>query len=263
MSTNSCDCEKEVILIPGVGGVPGPAGPPGPQGPPGAGAAFPIPATNISVTNAGFLNVQAVLDFLLYIPVSISAFSTVVANYEIGSVVSALTFNWTLNKNPITQAITGPNSTPPSLTPSQRSSVVGLSPGIAGSFVGDNFIYTITVNDGVIMPSRNTTVTFLNNIYFGDSVIPGGINSAFVNTLNKVLQSSKARTFVSNATGSQYAWVAVRQALGTVTFTVNGFPGGFNSPTVVSVTNNSGFSENYNVYRSTNPAIGPVTIVTS
>lgn len=260
MACTNCGCEQEVILIPGVGGVPGPQGPPGPTGPPGPGASFPIAASNISVINAGFANLQEVINFLLYVPVTINSFSTPVSIYEIGSSVSSLTFNWNLNKDPLTQGITGPDLTPPVLVPSQRSVVGTISPALAPVSVGVNYNYTLAVSDGTSSPTSVVNVSFLNNIYVGDSVIPGAINSAFVNSLTKNLQADRVKTFVSNSTGSQYAWVAIRQILGSPTFIVNGFSGGFEAPVATSVTNSSGFSETYSVYRSTNPAIGPVTI---
>jgi hypothetical protein len=266
MADNSCDCEKEVILVPGVGGVPGPAGPQGPQGPPGAGAVFPIPAINISVTNAGYLHLQEVIDELLYVALTINSFS--VANFfqntvEVGASVSSLQFNWALSKLPTTQTLSGPNLTTQNPAPGTTTATVNLNSPLSFGAVGVSYGYTLTVDDGTLTPSANVNLTALNNIYWGDSVIPGSINSVFVNTLNKGLQAGKALTYVSNAnTLTLYNWYAVRAALGTPTFTANGFEGGFTLVAPgISVQNVSGFSESYDVYRSVNPAIGPVTIV--
>jgi hypothetical protein len=259
----SCGCEGESILVTTVGGVPGPAGPEGPQGPPGAGIDLPLPASDVSVTNAGFANLQEVIDYLLYVPTVIQAFNIAVSTYEIGSSVSALNFSWTLNQNPLSQALSGPNLTPPALAITARSSAVTLTAALNPATVGTSYSYQLSVTDSLNTVQSTKAVTFLNGIYYGDAAIPGAVNSAFVTSLAKVLQSSRSRSYTTSAGPGVYAWFAHRSALGTATFTVGGFAGGFEAPVVVSVTNASGFTENYNVYRSTNPNIGPVGVVVS
>ena len=111
---------KRYIIVP-IQGVPGPIGPIGPIGPPGESVQLPIAAEDISVTNLGFSNQQDLNDYLLYVPIIISNFSTPVDIYEIGSVVTSLTFNWILNRDPVSQTLTGPLITPPTLIVSQRS----------------------------------------------------------------------------------------------------------------------------------------------
>jgi hypothetical protein len=262
----SCAADgKEIILVPGVGGIPGPQGPAGPPGPPGQGAVFPIPAVNISVTNAGYLHLQDVIDDLLYVALTINSFNLTNPNgiVEIGASISSLQFAWTLSKLPTSQVIAGPNLVSVNPAPGVTAVTVNLTAPLNPVTVGTSYSYSLTAGDGTLTPVANTSLTFLNNLYWGDSVIPGAINSAFVNTLNKGLQATRNKSFVSNATTiTQYAWYAVRTALGTPTFTANGFEGGFLlAAAAVAVTNLSGFTETYNVYRSVNPGIGPVTII--
>jgi hypothetical protein len=257
---NNCETAKRYI-IPQVEGVPGPQGPQGPPGPPGAGASLPIDATDVLVTNPGFVNVQEVLDYLLYVPMAINSFGLPQSSYEIGTVITALNFAWALNKNPITQEITGDNITPESYGPAVRNATIIPAPNVAGVAVGDTFSWTLEVDDGTLQPTLVDTITFLNGVYWGDSAIPGLIDSNWIRTtLTKAIQAGRGRNFTSNAGVGEYAWFAHRTALGTASFVAGGFPGGFESPTVISFTNALGFVENYNVYRSTNPAIGPVDI---
>ena len=54
---------------------------------------------------------------------------------------------------------------------------------------------------------------------------------------------------------------ALPTRLGTVTFTVGGFTGGFEAPETLSITNVNGYAENYYVYRSTNKNLGTVSVV--
>lgn len=259
----ACGCQEcqETILVQGVGGIPGPEGPQGPPGPAGPGATFPIPADQISVEQPGYANLQEVIDYLLYIPTVINSFTVPVTVYEIGSSVAALNFTWVLNQNPISQAITGPQLTPPVLIPAQRNVAVILNAPLNPAVVGSSFTYNLGVTDAFNTVNANLAVQFFNGIYFGDAALPGAVNSAFVTSLTKVLQSTRSRSFTSNAGPGVYTWFAHRSALGTASFTVGGFPGGFEAAVIVSVTNSSGFTENYNVYRSTNPNIGPVGVV--
>ena len=253
----SCNDKREIIVP--LAGVPGPQGPQGPAGVPGASIQLPIAASDVSVTNPGYANLQEVIDFLLYTPIVITSFTTPTDVFEIGVTVTSLTFNWVLNYDPITQTLTGPLITPPTLIPSDRTVVLNVT-NLAGTSPGDSFDYTLNVNDGTSSPSKIEKVYFYNGVYVGDADIPGAVDSAFILTLNKTLQLNKSRTWTSGATGTQYTWAAWRKALGTATFQVGQFVGGFEAPVTVSHTNANGFTEDYYVARSTNPDIGPVTI---
>lgn len=255
--------DDDKILVKTLGGIQGPAGPQGPQGPAGPGVSYPIAATNISVANSGFAHLQAVVDYLLYVPISINSFSVPITIYEIGSSVSALSFSWVLNQNPVSQALSGPNLTPPTLAVTDRSYTATLTAALAPTVVGTTYSYELSETDNFSTIKDIEIISFLNNIYYGDAAIPGTINSAFVTSLTKQLQSTRSKSYTSNAGSGIYNWFAHRSALGTAVFTVGGFVGGFEAPVTVSVTNASGFVEDYKVYRSTNPNIGPVSIIVS
>lgn len=254
------DCDNNVpdyIVKPNEGaGTPGPAGPTGPQGPPGVGV-LPVPAVDVSVTNAGYSNAQEIFDDLLYVLVAITSFIANTTVYEIGMTISSLGFTWTYNKNPIvSQTLDGPHEAI-GLGVGDRSANVTFSPNLA---VTSNF--TLEVDDGVNTVSSIKTVSFLNGVYFGDAA-DGTVDSNFVLSLTKNLQTSRNYTFSSTAGAGVYAWYAHKVSLGVASFTVGGFSGGFEAPVTISFTNASGHTEDYYVYRSTNPQIGPVTIIVS
>jgi hypothetical protein len=208
-----------------------------------------------------------VFDFLLYVDMLINTFT--IPNYpssivEIGSTVTTLQFSWSLNKLPVSPQISGPSIPVTVIAPGVTIASILTVPPLSPVVTGTSYSYQLAVSDGVQNKVANKAITFLNNLYTGDATVPGAINSAFVNTLAKTLQANKNKTYSCNAAGLQYAWYACRVALGTPTFVVNGFPGGFFlAAAAVAVTNSSGFVENYNVYRSVNPGIGPVTITVS
>jgi len=255
-----CDNKPDYIVLPGEGGgVPGPAGPIGPQGPPGVGE-LPIPAEDVSVTNPGFSNAQEIFDSLLYVGTVISSFKATKNTYEIGESISALGFSWGLNKTDIiSQILTGSHvESGTELGISVRSTTVSFSPVLTAAST-----FTLTVDDGNTPVIKNTTVNFYSGIYYGDAIAPAVIDSNFILSLTKKLQSGRGTSFTSNAGANTYAWYANKKSLGVATFNFGGFDGGMEAPSTVSFTNSVGHTEDYYVYRSTNPQIGPVSIVVS
>lgn len=105
------------------------------------------------------------------------------------------------------------------------------------------------------------THTFYNDRYWGVSNVATGYTSGNVTSLGgNDLVNSVGKTFTVTAGSGQYIVYAVPVRLGVVTFYVGGFEGGFNPPETVSVTNGSGFTENYYVYRSANSNLGTTTV---
>jgi len=249
----------EYIVLPdqGGGGVPGPIGPAGPQGPPGE-FDLPLPADDVSVTNPGFSNAQEIFDSLLYVGTVINSLNPTKSTYEIGEVISTLGFNWSLNKTDIiSQILTGIHTeSGTELGISARSTTVNFSPDLAASST-----FTLTVDDGTTPVIKNSTVNFYSGIYYGDALSPTVIDSNFILSLTKKLQSGRGSSFTSNAGDSVYAWYANKVSLGVANFTAGGFSGGFEPPVTVSFTNSVGHTEDYYVYRSTNAKIGPVSII--
>lgn len=241
---------KEIIITEAIG-LQGPQGPPGIQGPPGVPPES-MEASKITVTNAGYSNAQEIFDDLLYVPININSFSGGPTQYELGQLLTAMTFNWTLNKDVVSQTLVGPpEMTPIVLTPTQRSVTVVLAD------LGANAIFTLTVNDGSQPDAQNFNVTFNNRNYFGDAIIPGVIDSTFIKTLQSVLKGNRSYAYTTNAVGAEYNWYCHPDRYGTPTFYANGFEGGWSLITTISFTNNFGYIEDYKVWRSDNPDIGP------
>lgn len=129
--------------------------------------------------------------------------------------------------------------------------------------VGTSLSYTLNATDGSVSPTSTISYTFDNRVYWGVTTTTSGyVGSDVTGLANNALTNSKARSFSITPTSGQYILWASPTRLGAVTFTVGGFAGGFGTVAVVSVTNASGFTENYNVYRSVNPNLGTVSVVT-
>lgn len=129
------------------------------------------------------------------------------------------------------------------------------------SSVGGNKTFTLYATDGTTSDTEATSVTFYNERCNGLSAATS-LTSANINSLSsKVVTSGKDGTFTFSPSANEYIYIAYRTALGTSTFTVGGFVGGFESPATVAHTNSAGFTENYYVYRSTNHSLAAGTEV--
>lgn len=109
--------------------------------------------------------------------------------------------------------------------------------------------------------SRSISHIFNNRVYWGVSSIASGYNAANITGLaNNALQTGKARSITASPTSSQYILYSHPKRYGLATFTVSGFTGGFQDPETVSVTNGSGYTEDYYVYRSTHLNLGSTSV---
>lgn len=115
--------------------------------------------------------------------------------------------------------------------------------------------YTFEVADDKSSDSKAATVTFSNVIYYGSA--PG---TSDVSNLQKVLSENKARTFTVDAADGEYIIYAIPERLGSVRFFSGGFEGGFEDAEKKQITNSSGYTETYDVYRSSQRSLGKTTI---
>jgi len=237
----------------------------GDKGDPGDSVAFPIAASNISVTNAGFSTAQEIFDYLLFAPMTINSFTTPTILFENRASTDAsadftILWSWALSKaivSPGSQTLTGPGTmTPVSLVLADRSKLVTMTDFNTTS----NF--TLTVTDELGTPtSAIVPITFTNKIYYGDAAIPGAIDSTFILSLTGSLQSTNTKTIASDTDATKYFWFATPTAYGTPTFMVGAFPMDMQTPVAVSpFTNSLGHTENYNVYRATNHSLGAIFV---
>lgn len=189
-------------------------------------------------------NLQAQIDSLAHIPMDILTLTNTVNIAEIGSTVTSITFNWTVNKTPaflsFNQGIGA--ITPPSLlTKTQAVSITSAT------------TYMLTASDGTSYPNNtdtaSTTVLFQSKAYWGTSAF-STLNSAQIIALsNSSFSTSRVRSFTINGNG-QYIYYCYPASFGDATFTVNGLVNTAWTKTVFSFTNASGATVSYNVYRT-------------
>lgn len=166
---------------------------------------------------------------------------------EIGSTLIDLKFEWTTNKTPRTLTLDGINLNTMSTDYTWKD--INLS---------QNRTFILTASDEDESDQKQATVVFTNNLYVGvSSVIGDNVNSSLVTNLTKYLSETKKISFKVVAQEGEYIYFACPVKYGMPRFFVSGFEGGFilernNLP----ITNNSGYTEDYQVWRSVHAGLG-------
>ena len=120
--------------------------------------------------------------------------------------------------------------------------------------------YTLAAtSNSDIKKSKSATITFANGVYYGKSTT-STYDSALINSLTKQLSNSKGRTITVNAGAGEYIFYCIPSRLGTCSFNVGGFDGGFSKVATIEFTNSDGYAENYDIYKSDNANLGNTNV---
>ena len=187
---------------------------------------------------------------LKYIPIDITKLSNNVGTVEMGTVVNAVNLTWTLNKEPESQKIDGT-----AVDVSARSKMLE---NLAIS-VNKTFNLEVTDERGA-KDNASTAINFLNGVYYGVCQADDEYTSETILTLTRKLQNSRGITFTVSAEEGQHIVFAMPSRYGTPNFNVGGFDGGFSKVSTFGFTNASGYTESYDVYKSTNAGLGSTTV---
>jgi hypothetical protein len=197
-----------------------------------------------------FASMEKQMADFLYKPMEITSFTNDVNTKEIGSVVTAVSLAWETNKLP-TELMLDSISLMPEF--------IGYS--MTEQNIKGNTTFTLkAVDERGAVATKTTSITFLNGVYYGIAAINDAPDSAFVHTLTKTLRSTKLSQFTVNAGEGQYIYYCVPSRFGTCAFTVGGFTGGFQMIATIAFTNASGYTENYDIYRSDYAKLGNTTV---
>lgn len=188
------------------------------------------------------------LEKLEYGTLEISAFTVSPSQAEIGSTQNVI-LTWNINKTPKSLTLDGVD-------------VLGNT-NINKLGINTNTSWTLKAVGANNEVTKKANITFFPKLYYGASEVPTEINSDFLLGLSGSLSSSKAKTFNVNASENQYIWFALPSRYGTPSFKTGGFDGGFLLINTIQHTNSSGYTENYDVYRSDNVGLGNTTVTVS
>lgn len=210
-----------------------------------------VSAVDVPYANTTYASVAAALDFLLYVPTDITSFTNGVGTVEIGTTVNSIQLDWVINKGITSQTI--------------NQGIGSLATGLrtytdTGVFTTTR-AYTVTASDGSTSDNANTTVSFLHKRYWGVSSNTSLTDPQVLALSNEFSTSrSQSRTFTPSA---QYIYFAYPTSFGAATFTVNGLLNTAWTLVQRAFINASGYSENFNIYRSDNLLTGTYVVAIS
>ena len=210
-------------------------------------------AADAAVCGAKFTDVYSKLADLMYEAIAIVSFTNDIGSVEIGRTINIVTLNWTLNKTPAQQTVNG------------TEQQVDTRKYAVPAYITSDTTYTLRVTDerGAVA-EKSTTVSFLNGIYYGALYAQDSYTGTTIHALdNKKLAKSKVGTFNITAKDKQYAFFCYPKRMGAATFVVGGFTGGFELVAAVSFKNDSGYTEDYYIYKSEQAGLGSIKVEVS
>ena len=195
---------------------------------------------------------------LEFVPVNISDFKSSITTAEKGATVNDVTLSWKLNKtpNPATDSLMLDGEF---ITLAKSGELDLTEQGITS-----NRKWVLTATDRKGSATKEASLTFYNGVYYGVAEAPATYDSAFIIALGKsgkkVLRGSKLTSFTVTAGEGEYIYYCLPKSMGTCSFKVGGFDGGFELADTLSYTNEPGHTEDYYIYRSSNAGLGATTV---
>ena len=215
--------------------------------------------TNILLDTGEFSKLRQDVDDIIadmnYKAIDITGFSNNVGTQEMGKIITSVTLTWSINKNPARQTLDGL---------ALATDVRSVTEPDMKITVNRTFTLKVTDERGAT-DTASTSISFLNGVYYGVLEDGAAIDSAAVLGLTRKLQGSRGITFTANAGATQRIAFAIPSRYGTPTFkdAETGFQAGFYKASTFAFTNASGYTENYDVWLSTNAGLGSLTATVS
>lgn len=212
-------------------------------------------AEDTTYTNENFPqydNVDLALDALFnkvyYVKPKINSFTMTpsTTEYEIGTVINEVTFDWTVNKDIVNQTLTDCTITVDDRTATYSSDISSTK------------TFTLTIYDEENSASSSKKISFLPKIYYGSATEPAEYDSAFALGLsNSVLSSSVKRDYSFNCGSGEYSYIICPTSCSfDGNIWVNGFQADMQGQGSISLTNASGYTQSYDVWRFANHSLG-------
>jgi hypothetical protein len=199
---------------------------------------------NLDTINNKFKEVSKQIEEITN-PFNINTFIVTPSIAQKGSTVS-VSVKWTYNKEITSQTL---NDTSLGLDTRDKTF----------TNVKADTVFTLTATSTNSTKTKSGSIKFCNGIYYGKSSSTT-YDSTLINSLTKTLSDSKARTITVNAGAGEYIYYCLPTRLGVPGFNVGGFDGGFNKVATINFTNSNNYTENYDIYKSTNSGLGNTTI---
>lgn len=186
------------------------------------------------------------------VPIVIKTFKSSHSVVELGSTVD-VTLTWTLSEEAKAQTLDGV-----ALDVHAREHMVE---GVTMSAPGTKKWVLEVVGEYDEEVSGSVSVTFANGIYYGAAAAPEAYGSDFIQGLAySTLRNSKLSSFNADAGEGEYLYYCLPVRLGTCVFSFGANEGGVSLVGTVLFENESGYSEEYYIYRSDESGLGNTTL---
>ena len=226
------------------------------------GVTGPIISEDVAYSNTtidSVVDVKGALDALIskvyYVAPKINSFtcSPNQLSYEIGQKVPSVVFNWEYNKNIAYQTLTDCDV-----------SDVTVRTATYDQEISTNKTFTLSCGDGQNSASSSKSFTFSSRVHSGSASIPDTYDSTFILSLPGQLKGNKSGTYTVEVGANQYFYIAMPTSYNsadTLVGKIGGFSTSFGKVAQLSHTNASGYTCDYNIYKSTNANLGNVSFV--
>ena len=216
----------------GSGGGSGGVGPTGPTGP--AGSAL-INDTVVSPDQT--FSSEMIMELLF--PFEIQSFTCVPSIVEVGSVLDTIDLAWSTNYTPTALSLNNGIGSVPRLSTTLK---------LTDQHIVSNTTFVLTATRSTKTKTASASISFLNNIYWG--VNPGlTVTPADITSWAHQLSGTRSRSITYDCSGGRYFYLAYPKRLGVASFKINSLT--YSDVVLVEqdITNESGFTETYFVYR--------------
>lgn len=216
-------------------------------------------ASGVSYTNVSYPNldnVKKTLDNLLakvyYVEPKIESFTMTpsTTEYEIGSTVNEIVFNWSYNKDVVSQTLTDCTLADETVRTATYSTPIS-----------SNKTFTLNASDGEKSVSSSKSISFKHKIYWGSSSTTEDFTSAFILALSgKKFATSTKGSYSMNIGNGEYGYLCYPSSWGNVQ---SWFIGGFETTTedcgTIAFTNASGNTTTFRITRTSRSGLGSIT----
>ena len=217
-------------------------------------------AENVSYNNVDYpdiTNVKTALDSIMakiyYVDTAITSFTMTpsATTYEKGVSIPSLTFNWTYNKEVVTQTLTD-----------CVLADVSVRTATYNSPLTTTKTFTLTASDGTKSATRSITISFRDKVYFGGAAQPDSYDSTFVLGLATAnFATAKKGTYSMNVGAGQYGYLAIPTSFGAIdSVWIGGFEVTVDNCGVINFTNASGYTSSYAIYKTGQQGLGSITM---